>query len=123
MTEPATKPAAPVDLSLLREVCAPVISWYETFLADQRVDLNELDTAVEGLRQLPALGGRLGWAVAIIASGGEGSSIEEVVVAFEVLCRARGLRSTGTQMPGPRAGGSAPPGPVQAEQLRLPGVD
>ena len=123
-------PANHIDLVALRRACGPVIAWYERFLAEQRLDLHELNDAVEGLRLLPPVGGRLGRAMSTIVSGGQGVAIEEVVVAFELLCGATGLRAPSA----PSAGGTSAGGTHEAqvpsaassdeprEQLQLPGM-
>lgn len=119
-----TTPATPFDLCGLRRACAPVISWYERFLAERRLDLHELDEALTDLRRLPPVGGRIGRAVATIVSGGAGASIEEVLVAFEMLRGATGLRS---QPPAGRSSRAIPRrargGWAVVEQQALPGLE
>lgn len=111
---------APFDLTTLRRACAPVIAWYERFLAGQRPDVGELDDALVALRRLPSMGGRLGRAVATIVTGGGQASTQEVLVAFEHLRSTSALRMPATEPPSPprRARGER----RRAGQPRLPGL-
>ena len=111
------------DLTALRRACAPVISWYEGFLAERRLDLHELDGALAALRRLPPVGGRLGRAWDTLAAGGAGASTEEVLVCFEVLRCIPGLQAQAPH-PGAALRPASAPGPAgqcSATQLRLPG--
>ena len=108
----------PLDLTALRRACAPVIAWYDRFLAGQRPDVRELDDALVALRRLPAVGGRLGRAVATIVSGGAQASTQDVLVAFEHLRSTDSLRTPVDGTPRPPRARRARRG---AGQLRLPG--
>jgi hypothetical protein len=83
---------APVDLTALRRAAAPVIAWYERFLAGDPMPLASLDIALGGLRGLPPLGGRLGKALALVATGGRQATTEETIAALELLRHHTGLR-------------------------------
>jgi hypothetical protein len=74
-----------VDLPLLRRACGPLIGCYERFLSEGSVDLHDLDKALASLRVLPPLEGRLGRAVALVASGGAGAPTEQTLAALELL--------------------------------------
>ena len=111
------------DLTALRRACVPVLSWYEGFLAERRLDLQELDEALAALRRLPPVGGRLGRALDTLAAGGVGSSTEEVLICFEVLRCIPGLQAQaptlGAVLRPMSAQGPAPQ--RSATQPRLPG--
>ena len=76
-----------VDLLAVRRSCLPLLRWYEGFLVGGRMELRELDHALDTLRRLPPMDGRLGQALRLILSGGAGSSTEETVAAIEQLRR------------------------------------
>lgn len=86
-------PSAPVDLVTLRAACAPIIECYERFISDGDVDVHDLDDALAPLRRLPRIPGRLGHAIALVASGGGASSTEDTIEALELLRTTAGLRS------------------------------
>src|SRR5688500_17192117 len=89
----ANDPHTPlVDLGALRRAAGPVIAWYERFLAGQPMPLAALDRALGGLRALPPVSGRLGRAVALVATGGRLATTEETIAALELLRRSTGLR-------------------------------
>ncbi len=114
-------PFDPVDLMTLRSACAPVIDCYERFLLDGHLDVYELDDALAPLRQLPRIPGRLGCAIALVASGGGAFSTEDTIQALELLRTTTGLRTrppslrTATERRGPSRRRRRPPPP------RLPG--
>ena len=115
----------PVHLDALRRAAGPVIAWYEQFLAGEPMPLASLDRALGGLRALPPVSGRLGRAMALVATGGRQATTEETIAALELLRCSTGLRLA----PSP------PPAPAQAPksrrrrgraswtQQRLPGLD
>jgi len=115
----------PVDLPALRAAAGPVIAWYEQLLAGRAMPVAELDRALVPIRALPPIGGRLGKALALVASGGREATTEETVAALELLRCSAGLRHA----PAP----AAPAGPPTTTsrrrrrrewtQLRLPGVE
>ena len=70
----APDPAPPVDLAVLRRAAAPVVAWYEQLLAGSPMPLVELDRALVGLKALPPLGGRLGRALATVATAGRNAN-------------------------------------------------
>ena len=88
----ATSDPAPVDLAALRRAAAPVVAWYERFLAGQPMPLADLDHALTGLRTLPPVSGRLGRALAVVAAGGRDATTEETIAALEFLRHSAGLR-------------------------------
>jgi hypothetical protein len=88
----ATSDPAPVDLGALRCAAAPVVAWYEQFLAGQPMPLADLDHALTGLRALPPISGRLGRALAVVAAGGRDATTEETIAALEFLRHSAGLR-------------------------------
>ena len=91
----------PVDLAALRAAAGPVIAWYEAFLAGRPRAVSDLDVALRGLRALPPIGGRLGRAVTLVATGGRQATTEETIAALERLRGVAGLRCTTS--PAPRA--------------------
>ncbi len=107
-----------VDLNILRRSCAPLIAWYERFLAEGRVEIGDLDEALVALRSLPPMGGRLGRAVALLLNSGADASAKETVAALELLRTTTGLRTSRAPAPGPPRRR-----PARSCQLRLPGVD
>ena len=86
-------PSAPVDLLTLRAACLPIIACYERFLRDGDLDVHELDDALAPLRRLPRIPGRLGRAIALVASGGGSFSTEDTIEALELLRTTAGLRT------------------------------
>ena len=86
-------PSEPVDLLALRAACSPVIDCYERFLLEGHLDVHELDDALAPLRRLPAIAGRLGRAITLVASGGGAFSTEETIEALELLRSTTGLRT------------------------------
>jgi hypothetical protein len=98
----------PVDLTALRRAAAPVIAWYERFLAGEPMPLASLDTALGGLRALPPIGGRLGTAQALVATGGRQATTEETIAALELLRHHTGLRHAPSPHPPTAASTKAP---------------
>ena len=114
----------PVDLDVLRRAAGPVIAWYEQFLAREPMPLSSLDRALGGLRALPPVSGRLGRAMALVATGGRQATTEETIAALELLRCSTGLRHA-AQPPTP----AQPPksgrrrGRASWTQQQLPGLD
>ncbi len=81
----------PVDLAALRAAAGPVIAWYEAFLTGGPAALADLDVALRDLRRLPPIGGRLGWAVALVATGGREATTDQTIAALERLRASTGL--------------------------------
>ncbi len=124
-TTPADGPADVVNLEQLRTACRPVVALYRRFLESGRVelDMGELDEALASMRRLPAVGGRIGRALSLVASGGAGASTEAVVAALDLLSAAPGLVVAAGERPA-----SGPPreklGPTTGfAQPSLPGLD
>ncbi len=119
--------SAPVDLDALRRAAGPVIAWYERFLAGEPMPLAALDRALGGLRSLPPVSGRLGRAMALVATGGRQSTTEETIAALELLRRSTGLRHLPPPPPPPAPALTPKPrrrrGPSSGIQQRLPGLD
>lgn len=114
----------PVDLDVLRRAAGPVIAWYEQFLAREPMPLSSLDRALGALRALPPVSGRLGRAMALVASGGRQASTEETIAALELLRRSTGLRPAAqqqTRAEAPRSGRRR--GRASWTQQQLPGLD
>lgn len=116
----------PVDLGALRRAAAPVVAWYEKFLAGQPMPLADLDHALTALRALPPVGGRLGRALAVVATGGRDATTEETVAACEFLRHYAGLR----HVPPDPASTATPAGAKRRSrrgrpwtQPPLPGID
>lgn len=84
---------SPVDLDALRIAAAPVVAWYEQLLAGRPMPVADLDVALVGIRALPPISGRLGKALALVATGGREATSDETVAAFELLRCSAGLRS------------------------------
>ena len=91
----------PVDLDVLRRAAGPVIAWYERFLAREPMPLSSLDRALGGLRALPPVSGRLGRAMALVATGGRQATTEETIAALELLRCSTGLRHAPPPLPAP----------------------
>lgn len=91
----------PVDLAALRRAIAPVVAWYEQFLAGRPMPVRELDQALLGLARLPPLGGRLGRAVALVARAGRDATTDETIAALELLRHTTGLRHVPIPPPPP----------------------
>ena len=115
----------PVDLDALRRAAGPVIAWYEEFLAGEPMPLASLDRALGGLRALPPVSGRLGRAMALVATGGRQATTEETIAALELLRCSTGLRHA------PRPPSAPPQAPKSRRrrgraswtQQHLPGLD
>jgi hypothetical protein len=117
--------SAPVDLDALRRAAGPVIAWYERFLAGEPMPLAALDRALGGLRSLPPVSGRLGRAMALVATGGRQATTEETLAALELLRCSTGLRHLPPPPPAPALTPKvkrrrARPSGIQQ---RLPGLD
>ena len=125
-TAPEPGPADVVDLDALRAACGPVVVLYRRFLdgGGVELDVGELDQALASMRRLPPLSGRMGRALALVASGGAGASTEEVIAALDLLSAAPGLAGSGKGDPGlpisPQLGQGPPVGFAQPS---LPGMD
>ncbi len=114
----------PVDLAALRSAAAPVVAWYEQLLAGRPMPIADLDKALVALRALPPVGGRLGRALALVATGGREATTDDTVAALELLRCSAGLRHAPAPAPAPP---NEPAGPARRHQcdctqLRLPGV-
>lgn len=96
--------AGPVDLVALRRATGPVVAWYERLLAGEPMPVAYLETALQGLRALPPVGGRLGRAVTLVATGGREATTEDAVAALEFLRCSAGLRFVQRPAPAPMAG-------------------
>ena len=96
---PGPAPADVVDLEALRAACAPVVALYRRFLdgGGVELDMGELDEALASMRRLPPMKGRMGKALALVASGGVQASTEEVIAALELLSASPGLVARGSQ--------------------------
>jgi hypothetical protein len=112
-----------IDLVAIAQACQPVIAWYDDFLARPQAGLAakrlaRLDIALTALRSLPRCGGRIGRAMAVVASGGAASSTERTLAALETL------RTTLSMCPASARVASAgtPPAPP-AVQPTLPGFE
>ena len=121
--------ADPVDLGALRAAAGPVIAWYEQLLAGRPMPVAELDEALVGIRALPPISGRLGKALALVASGGREATTEETVAALELLRHSAGLRHVPLPVPSPAPGTTPPPRPAKGNRRRrdwtqppLPGI-
>ena len=120
--QPATEV---VDLVAIAEACRPVIAWYDDFLARPQLGLAppalaRLDLALADLRSLPRCGGRIGQAIAVVASGGSASSTEHTLAALETLRTTLGIYRRGPRLSSPPTW--APPARFTV-QLTLPGLD
>lgn len=123
MTTAHPKPGTEVvDLVAIAEACQPVIAWYDDFLARPQLGLAppalaRLDVALAALRSLPHCGGRIGQAIAVVASGGAACSTERTLVALERLRTTLAVCSPRPNIPPP----PPPSGPIV--QLVLPGFE
>ncbi len=117
--------SAPVDLDALRRAAGPVIAWYERFLAAEPMPLASLDRALGGLRALSPIPGRLGRAMALVATGGRQATTEETIAALELLRCSTGLRHLPPPPPAPALTPKARRrrGASSGIQQRLPGLD
>ncbi|MBW3643557.1 MAG: hypothetical protein KY447_11650, partial [Actinobacteria bacterium] len=124
MTTAHRKPGTEVvDLVAIAEACRPVIGWYDDFLARPQLGLTppalaRLDIALADLRSLPHCGGRIGQAIAVVASGGAACSTEETLAALETLRTTLAMCSPLPRVPAAPTTGSGP-----IVQLVLPGLD
>ncbi|HEV2070224.1 MAG TPA: hypothetical protein VGR26_10555 [Acidimicrobiales bacterium] len=112
-----------VDLVAIAEACRPVIVWYDDFLARPQLGLAppalaRLDVALADLRSLPHCGGRIGEAIAVVASGGAACSTERTLAALETLRTTLAMCSPRPRTPPPSP---APSGPIV--QPALPGLE
>jgi hypothetical protein len=113
----------PVDLDVLRRAAGPVIAWYERFLAGEPMPLASLDRALGGLRALPLVSGRLGRAMALVATGGRQATTEETIAALELLRCSTGLRHVPPPAAAQRAKTRRRRGRAAWTQQHLPGLD
>ena len=74
--------AGVVDLDVVAAACRPIVAWYDWFLTERRA---RLDDALDRLRDLGALPGRLGRARDLVLAGGRGAATEDLVRALAVL--------------------------------------
>ena len=110
-----------VDLVAIAEACRPVLAWYDDFLARPQLGLAtpalaRLDVALAELRSLPHCGGRIGQAIAVVASGGATCSTDRTLAALETLRTTLAMCPTRITSSPPSLSGS----PVQ---LALPGFE
>jgi hypothetical protein len=89
----------PLELDALRRVAGPVIAWYEQFLAGEPMPLASLHRALGGIRAVPPVSGRLGRAMALVATGGRQATTEETIAALELLRCLTGLCCVAPQPP------------------------
>ncbi|HEX2187002.1 MAG TPA: hypothetical protein VHN78_16015 [Chloroflexota bacterium] len=113
----------PVDLDVLRRAAGPVIAWYERFLAREPMPLSSLDRALGGLRALPPVSGRLGRAMALVATGGRQATTEETIAALELLRSSTGLRHAPQPAPAEAPKSRRRRGRASWTQQQLPGLD
>ncbi len=124
---PAERPPDPgvVDLVAIAQACAPIVTWYDGFLAGAEralapQALARLDRDLTHLRSLPCCGGQLGRAIAVVASGAAAAGSERTLAAIETLRATLAIGSAGGCRPSP----PAPPAVAEAPlQLALPGFD
>ena len=102
---------------------APVIAWYEQLLAGEPMPLASLDRALGALRALPPVSGRLGRAMALVATGGRQATTEETIAALELLRCSTGLRSVATPTPAEPSKAKRRASRGGWTQERLPGLD
>ena len=112
-----------VDLVAIAEACRPVIVWYDDSLARPQLGLAppalaRLDVALANLRSLPHCGGRIGQAIAVVASGGAACSTERTLAALETLRTTLAMCS-----PRPRTPPPSPPRSGPIVQPALPGLE
>jgi len=127
MTPPSDD--GPVDLAALRAATAPVVAWYEQLLSGAPMPVADLDVALAGIRALPPVSGRLGRALALVATGGREATSDETLAAFELLRCSAGLRWAPPVPASPPVG--AGPGAKSPRRRRrgqwsqptLPGID
>jgi hypothetical protein len=115
-----------VDLVAIAEACRPVIAWYDDFLARPQVGLAppalaRLDVALANLRSLPHCCGRIGQAIAVVASGGGASSTQHTLAALETLRSTLGIYRDGSRLSSSPTW--AAPSARCTVQLTLPGLD
>ncbi len=126
MTTTRPQPGAGVvDLVAIAEACRPIIAWYDDLLARPQLGLAppalaRLDDALADLRSLPHCGGRIGQAIAVVASGGAACSTECTLAALETLRTTLAMCSVRPRIP-PPSPSPAPSGPIV--QLALPGFE
>jgi len=115
---------SPVDLDALRVAAAPVVAWYAQLLAGRPMPVADLDVALVGIRALPPISGRLGKALALVATGGREATSDETVAAFELLRCSAGLRSKpATSQPGAATTGTRRRRKRDWTQPPLPGIE
>ncbi len=100
---PSSSAPDPVDLAALRAAAGPVIAWYEAFLTGGPAALADLDVALRALRCLPPIGGRLGGALALVATGGREATTEQTIAALERLRASTGLHQPPARNPQARS--------------------
>jgi hypothetical protein len=79
-----------VDLVAIAQACAPIVTWYDGFLAGAERALTpqalaRLNQDLTHLRSLPCCGGQLGRAIAVVASGAAAAGSDRTMAALEVL--------------------------------------
>ncbi len=114
-----------VDLVAIAQACAPIVTWYDGFLAGAEralapQALARLDQDLTHLRSLPCCGGQLGRAIAVVASGAAAAGSECTLAAIETLRTTLAVGSADNHRC------VSPPRPTVADaplQLALPGFD
>jgi hypothetical protein len=112
-----------VDLVAIAQACAPIVTWYDGFLAGAEralapQALARLDRDLKHLRSLPCCGGQLGRAMAVVANGTAAAGSERTLAAIETLRTTLPVGSADNHPPV----SLAPPTVAEApEQLGLPG--
>ena len=114
-----------VDLVAIAQACAPIVTWYDGFLAGAEQALApqalaRLDQDLTRLRSLPSCGGQLGRAIAVVASGAAAAGSERTLAAIEILRTTLAVGSADhhrSVSPHPATVADAP------LQLGLPGFD
>jgi hypothetical protein len=89
---PETRRQGPAVVALvaIAQACAPIVTWYDGFLAGAEralapQALARLDRDLKQLRSLPCCGGQLGRAIAVVASGAAAAGSQRTLAAIETL--------------------------------------
>lgn len=77
--------ASVIDLGPISHACRQLVDWYDRQIAGASPTVTDLEPAMALLQELPAIPGRLGEDIDLIASGGDTYSPGEVVSAIERL--------------------------------------
>ena len=83
-----------IDLAAISTPARRVLDLYDQILAGSPPGEGELDNALDALRNAPRPAGRMGRAIELVTSGGQGATQQAVLDALDLLRQVEGVQPT-----------------------------